>query len=95
LIDWYLGPKLTFRKKEKKLVDVAMKTAWYVLVEEKDTKESDCTMAGAYWLEGKDGEYRCFYLSRPENDHDCSDGDPSTVCFAISSFFLVKKAIDN
>ncbi|CAI7589279.1 unnamed protein product [Penicillium pancosmium] len=63
---------------EKKLADIAMKMAWYVLVGEEDTKESDCTMTGAYWLEGEDGEYRCFYLSRPENDHDCSDGDPST-----------------
>lgn len=76
-------------------MDVAMKTAWCVLVGEKDTKESDCTMTGAYWLEGNDGEYRYFYLSRPEIDHDCSDGDPSTVCFATSSFFVLKKAIYN
>ncbi|CAI7578221.1 unnamed protein product [Penicillium manginii] len=63
---------------EKKLVDVAMKTAWYVLVGEENTNESGCTMTGAYWLEAKDGEYRCFYLSRPANDHNCNDGNPST-----------------
>lgn len=66
-------------RQEKKLVDAAMKTAWYVLVGEEDTKEGDCTMTGAYWLEAKSGEYRCFYLTRPSDSHNCGDSDPKTV----------------
>lgn len=64
---------------EKKPVDAAMKTAWYVLVGEQDTKEADCTMTGAYWLEAKSGEYRCFYLTRPSDSHNCGNNDPKTV----------------
>lgn len=56
-----------------------MKTAWYVLVGEEDTKETDCTMTGAYWLEAKSGEYRCFYLTRPSDSHNCGNSDPKTV----------------
>lgn len=56
-----------------------MKTAWYVLVGEEDTKEKECTMTGAYWLEAKSGEYRCFYLTRPSDSQDCGDSDPKTV----------------
>lgn len=56
-----------------------MKTAWYVLVGEQDTKEADCTMTGAYWLEAKSGEYRCFYLTRPSDSHNCGNNDPKTV----------------
>ncbi|KAJ5389388.1 uncharacterized protein N7496_000456 [Penicillium cataractarum] len=66
-------------RQEKKLVDAAMKTAWYVLVGEENTKEKDCTMTGAYWLEAKSGEYRCFYLTRPSDSHDCGNSDPKTV----------------
>lgn len=84
---WYVSdsdcsneePGLTYGQ-EKKLVDVAMKTAWYVLVGEEDVDESDCTMTGAYYLEAKSGEYRCFYMTRPSDSHDCGDDDPSTVC---------------
>ncbi|KAJ6130430.1 hypothetical protein N7512_003210 [Penicillium capsulatum] len=66
---------------EKKLVDVALKTAWYTLVGEdpRNAKEKDCVMDGAFWLEGKKGEFRCFYLSRPKNSHYCKDDDPKTV----------------
>jgi hypothetical protein len=64
---------------EKKLVDVAMKTAWYVLVGEEDVDESDCTMTGAYYLEVKSGESRCFYLTHPSDSLYCGDDDPSTV----------------
>lgn len=56
-----------------------MKTAWYVLVGEEGTKEKDCTMTGAYWLEAKSGEYRCFYLTRPSGSQDCGNSDPKTV----------------
>lgn len=62
------------------MVDVALKTAWYLLVGEEDVQQSDCDMTGAYWLEAKSGEYRCFYLTKPGDTHDCSNDDPSTVC---------------
>lgn len=42
-------------------------------------------MTGAYWLEAKSGEYRCFYLSRPSDSHNCGDGDPKTVRLLYSN----------
>lgn len=58
-----------------------MKTAWYTLVGEdpRGFSEKDCDMEGAFWLEGKTGEFRCFYLSRPKNSHYCKNDDPNTV----------------
>ncbi|KAF7548513.1 hypothetical protein G7Z17_g7011 [Cylindrodendrum hubeiense] len=61
---------------EQKLVDVAMKTAWYVLVAEEDVVEDDCDMTGALWLEAK-GTFRCFYLTRPMETSNCGDDDPN------------------
>lgn len=61
-----------------------MKTAWYVLVGEEDVQQSDCNMAGMIWLEAKPGEYRCFYLTRPSDTHDCGDDDPKTVRSILS-----------
>ncbi|KAH7131540.1 hypothetical protein B0J13DRAFT_106091 [Dactylonectria estremocensis] len=62
---------------EQKLVDIAMKTAWYVLVAEEDVEEADCNMTGALWLQAKD-TFRCFYLTRPMETSNCGNDDPST-----------------
>ncbi|KAJ3540804.1 hypothetical protein NM208_g4897 [Fusarium decemcellulare] len=80
---------------EKKLVDVAMKTAWYVLVAEEDVEQADCTMTGALWLEAK-GTFRCFYLTHPKETHDCGDDDPKTcVADAWLSPYNTNNKIDN
>ena len=50
-----------------------------MLFGEQDVKQSDCNKKGQFWLEGKKGEFLCFYLTRPKDSHDCSNNDPKTV----------------
>ncbi|KAJ5382985.1 hypothetical protein N7517_000896 [Penicillium concentricum] len=63
---------------EKKLVDVALKTAWYLLLADTDISEDDCTDTGYLWLEAQSDQYYCFYWTVAADTRYCEDDDPTT-----------------
>ncbi|KAK7398693.1 hypothetical protein QQX98_011935 [Neonectria punicea] len=68
------------RNIEQRVVNVAVKTVWYVLVGEEDVEQQDCDITGALYLQARDNFY-CFYLTRPMNTMDCGDDDPNTAYY--------------
>ncbi|KAK2761308.1 hypothetical protein FQN54_001830 [Arachnomyces sp. PD_36] len=62
---------------ERKLVDVALHSAWYLLLADDDKSEGDCTNDGWHWLEAQEGKFYCFYWTVLDNSRYCEEGDPS------------------
>ncbi|KAK2808355.1 hypothetical protein FQN50_004740 [Emmonsiellopsis sp. PD_5] len=62
----------------KKLVDLGMKSVWYLLFGDSAISEADCNFKGSYWLEAKPGDFRCFYLTIPGDPRFCKDENPDT-----------------
>lgn len=60
-------------------MDVALKTAWYLLVADRDISEEDCTDHGFLWLEAQSDQFYCFHWTVSDDTNRCVDGDPNTV----------------
>lgn len=78
----FVDSNADYALQQQMLVDVALKTAWYVLLEDEDVAQSDCTFTGSLWLQGASEEH-CFYITRPTTTKDCTNNDPSSVSLAL------------
>ncbi|KAK2751717.1 hypothetical protein FQN55_009158 [Onygenales sp. PD_40] len=72
----------------KKLVDLGMKSVWYMLFGDSNISKANCNYKGSYWLEAKPGDFRCFYLTVPYDPSFCEDGDPETCVTGIADWKL-------
>ncbi|KAK2762213.1 hypothetical protein FQN54_001223 [Arachnomyces sp. PD_36] len=65
---------------ERKLVDEALKTSWYLFLADTDiSSEDDCTGEEyRFWHETKPGKFYCFYWTALDYVFQCEGNEPST-----------------